>query len=245
MEDLINNVRLLYDIEERASSPPLPNLPAEEESVAIKPFVSIYGSAHTVIKTLPANGATTQTPKLPPRPHRSSTSRRGNSTSSVSDIFSPGGRRSLEDGRGNNYKVVGLMMPKGPKLELRTGGKNTSSSSLPNNETYRDKSSRNTSEVKLTPTVESASTGISWPGVLGIGVGTSGSSPTTASSAFSKDRIHVDSLTKDTNAVTSEIQAPERTGTHDTDYPGSPDTTALEFSTAVNTPTDEHMDPLS
>lgn len=110
MEDMIANARILCDPhagEERSSSPPLPSIPPSEiGALNSRASAPIYGSSHTVVKTLPSSTKTNlllgttadgvpfgeslsassqYPPKLPPRPANRQPTRRNTISSGSVD----------------------------------------------------------------------------------------------------------------------------------------------------------------
>lgn len=274
MEDLISNVSMLYDYhgpEERAVSPPLPSPPTQEEDSPLlgalnaRSNVPVYGSSHTVIKTVPPQGtnptsslSTTSemAPKLPPRTNRqprratiSSGSAADPSSSTGPNPSAPSSSRPSEDGRAMGYSrpppspgsatvtTVSSTSKQQPRLELKTRSGNTSSTSSPVKErenrtgpgtttSYSAPSSKNTSDVALMPLQAGAS-------------GSGGESALSLSTTFNttKRPSYSDSLLREPAVLMSQGMSDDNLGEpEEVDYPGSPDTSALEFRTAVNTP---------
>ncbi|KAG8831371.1 hypothetical protein FRC17_003252 [Serendipita sp. 399] len=272
MEDLINSVRILYDshsADERPASPPLPEPPAHEVgALNARPTVPVYGSSHTVIKTLPAGASRSQTnvatenatgvaltpssatsetpPKPPPRPanrqQRRNTLPSGtvdpaailpaSETSNVKGSTPALGRPS-EDGRSLNSRPSSAIKP---KLDTRSHTTNPSVSSTI--------SSKGKISNPSSPT-------------RSVGPGTSQQSISTTATSdkheAEKRPSYSDSLLHEPAVLMSQAQANEvisststtghgnvyggDDGEIEVDYPGSPDTSALEFRTAENTPT--------
>ncbi|PVG02244.1 RhoGAP-domain-containing protein [Serendipita vermifera] len=245
MEDLISNVRMLYEhsnTDERPASPPLPSPPAHEEgALNSRNHAPIYGSSHTVIKTLPAHGqgegSSTQTSKLPSRQGHRQHNRRATISSSQADTNPPppAPPRPSEDGRSTSHTKALSTTPSStvnsrPKLDTRNHSASPSISSSPVKETYKDRpskpSSRNTSEVALTSNISTSH--------LSSEAGPSSSSLNlpVKSPSYPNSLLHEPAvLLSQANEMTADVQ--------EVDYPGSPDTSALEFRTAVNTPSSE------
>jgi hypothetical protein len=282
MEDLINNVRMLYDYngpEERAVSPPLPSPPSQEEedspvvgALNSRNNVPVYGSSHTVIKTVPAQGtnpaSTTSeiAPKLPPRPNRqprratiSTGSATDPSSSNVPNPSGPSSSRPSEDGRATGYSrpppspgstAAAGTSKQQPRLELKTRSANTSSTSSPVKErenrtgaaaaaagtatSYSAPSSKNTSDVALMPPQAAAASGSGGDSALSLS--------TTLNTSTTKRPSYSDSLLREPAVLMSQGILNDNPGEpEEVDYPGSPDTSALEFRTAVNTPETEEQ----
>ena len=275
MEDLINNVRMLYDYhgpEERAVSPPLPSPPTQEEDSPLvgtlnsRNNVPVYGSSHTVIKTVPPQGmnpasalSTTSeiAPKLPPRTNRqprratiSSGSAADPPSSAVPNPSGPSSSRPSEDGRATGYSrpppspgstaaaTVSSTSRQQPRLELKTRSADTSATSSPVKErenrtgpatatSYSAPSSKNTSDVALM-SVQAAGSGedstLSLLATLN----------TTKRPSYSNSLLREPAVLMSHGISDDNPEEPE-----EVDYPGSPDTSALEFRTAVNTPEGE------
>jgi hypothetical protein len=247
MEDLISNVRMLYEHsgpDERPASPPLPSPPAHEEgALNSRNHAPIYGSSHTVIKTLPAHGQaaessnSTQPPKLPPRQGHRGHNRRATISTSQADAAptAPAPSRPSEDGRSTNHTKAASSTPSStvnsrPKLDTKNHSASASISSSPVRDTSKDRpskpSSRNTSEVALTFNISTSH--------LSSEAGPSSSSlhlpvkqPSYPNSLLHEPAV----LLSQANEINADVQ--------EIDYPGSPDTSALEFRTAVNTPSSE------
>jgi len=265
MEDLINSVRMLYDHhgpEERAVSPPLPSPPTQDEEMPTsRTSAHVYGSAHTVIKTLPPQGTSPTTtseiaPKVPPRVGRqarratvSTGSGADAASSSAADLSIPSSSRPSEDGRATGYirPSPGSITPSSSKqqqlrLELKTPSGNTSSTSSPIKEresrvgtgtSHSAPSSKNASDVALQPghgTVTDSSLSLA--------------TPTTANTSGvpTKRPSYSDSLLREPAVLMAAGLSNEFSGeVEEVDYLGSPDTSALEFRTAVNTPEAEEV----
>jgi hypothetical protein len=276
MEDLINNVRMLYDYhgpEERAVSPPLPSPPSQEEDSPLigalnsRNNVPVYGSSHTVIKTVPPQGtnpasalSTTSeiAPKLPPRTNRqprratiSSGSAADPPSSTVPNLSGPSPSRPSEDGRATGYSrpppspgsiaaaTASSTSKQQPRLELKTRSADTSATSSPVKErenrtgagtgtatSYSAPSSKNTSDIALMP-VQAVASGSGGDSALSL--------LTTLNTT--KRPSYADSLLREPAVLMSQgLSDDNPEEPEEVDYPGSPDTSALEFRTAVNTP---------
>ncbi|KIM29131.1 hypothetical protein M408DRAFT_128687 [Serendipita vermifera MAFF 305830] len=264
MEDLINSVRMIYDHqgpeEQRASSPPLPSPPEDTYMAGAlnsRANTSLYGSSHTVIKTLPPQStsppnATSTTselaPRLPPRPprqaRRATISTGSAPEGNAQNATTPSSSRPSEDGRANNSSRTQAGTngsSKTPKLELKTSSANASAASSPVREgdnrpatasSYSAPSSKNPSNLALIP-----------PRAAGSSAGDSATSLATTlgkGEAMVKRPSYSDSLLREPAVLMSQTydnEVPD--AVEEVDYPGSPDTTALSFRTAVNTPEGE------
>jgi hypothetical protein len=276
MEDLINNVRVLYDTpltlseeRERAASPPLPSPPPEEQgALNARASPAVYGSSHTVIKTLPASD---QPPKLPPRPGGKTLTRRATISSGTpgdSPATQTATGRPSEDGRAMNY--INARLPgtasSGNKLKVDTDIKSHSANASATASPVHTRG-------KSAATSQTASTSeVPFPGSdVGPETSTSLHTPSTTVSITGHSVYHTsrtnstyaNSLLMEPAVLMSQAHESEMStdgasgmkqisvdggeigfkGMDDdefeVDYPGSPDTSALDFKTAENTPITE------
>lgn len=145
MEDLITYVGVLYNTplthaeeHDRSESPPLPSPPDDDdddEPIA-RPNPIIYGSSHTVVKTLPASATDSQQPpKLPPR--RGRTRRVTISNASDTAASNPPATqtvtgRSSEESRPLNFLTARLPpLSGGNKLKVDTDMRSLSANPSP------------------------------------------------------------------------------------------------------------------
>ncbi|CAG8529910.1 6537_t:CDS:10, partial [Acaulospora colombiana] len=215
MEDIISNVRMLYEhssIDERPASPPLPSPPAHEEAQGqVESSTKRQGNRqHNRRATISSSQAdTTPPPSAPPRP-----SEDGRSTGHIKALS--GTPSSTINSR--------------PRLDINNHSASPSISSSPVKETYKDRpskpSSRNTSEVALTSNFSTSHlTSEAGPSASSLNLPIK--TPSYPNSLLHEPAV----LLSQANEMNADVQ--------EVDYPGSPDTSALEFRTAVNTPSSE------